>query len=207
MNNFKIDVLERLSTKMAKYLDQNCFCIKDKYYTYRELSILTAKIQQEIRNQYTETTPVGLVNNDDIYTYASILALWYEGLAYVPLHPLQPIARCIDIIDQVNIQLIIDSTELSRYVDKYNVLYPQNNSNTDVVFPVINNIDDEALCYILFTSGSTGKPKGVQLNRRNITSFVAAFENAGIVLSHEDRCLQCFDLTFDVSVQSYLMPY
>ena len=31
MNNFKIDVLERLSTKMAKYLDQNCFCIKDKY--------------------------------------------------------------------------------------------------------------------------------------------------------------------------------
>ena len=29
--------------------------------------------------------------------------------------------------------------------------YPQNNSNTDVVFPVINNIDDEALCYILFT--------------------------------------------------------
>lgn len=206
MNNFKIDVLERLSTKMAKYLDQNCFCIKDKYYTYRELSILTAKIQQEIRNQYTETTPVGLVNNDDIYTYASILALWYEGLAYVPLHPLQPIARCIDIIEQVNIQLIIDSTEMSRYVDKYNVLYPQNNSNTDVVFPVINNIDDEALCYILFTSGSTGKPKGVQLNRRNITSFVAAFENAGIVLSHEDRCLQCFDLTFDVSVQSYLMP-
>lgn len=62
------------------------------------------------------------------------------------------------------------------------------------------------MCYILFTSGSTGKPKGVQLNRRNITSFVAAFENAGIVLSHEDRCLQCFDLTFDVSVQSYLMP-
>ena len=33
MNNFKIDVLERLSTKMAKYLDQNCFCINYKYYT------------------------------------------------------------------------------------------------------------------------------------------------------------------------------
>ena len=206
MDKFKIDVLERLSEKMAKYPDQNCFCIKDKYYTYRELSILTAKIQQEIRNRYTETTPVGLVNNDDIYTYASILALWYEGLAYVPLHPLQPIARCIDIIKQVNIQLIIDSMEVSRYADKYNVLYPQNSSNADIMFPVINNTDDKALCYILFTSGSTGRPKGVQLDRRNVSSFVTAFENAGIVLSHEDRCLQCFDLTFDVSVQSYLMP-
>ena len=44
---------------------------------------------------------VGLVANDDIYTYASIYALWLEGKAYVPLHPGQPLERCLDIIQQV----------------------------------------------------------------------------------------------------------
>ena len=93
MNNFKIDVLERLSTKMAKYLDQNCFCIKDKYYTYRELSILTAKIQQEIRNQYTETTPVGLI---------PMLLSWLCGMKDWLMFPCIPCNLLLDVLTLSN---------------------------------------------------------------------------------------------------------
>jgi amino acid adenylation domain-containing protein len=62
------------------------------------------------------------------------------------------------------------------------------------------------LVYILFTSGSTGKPKGVPITRNNIGTFMRSFWSVGFDITAADKCLQCFDLTFDVSVQSYLVP-
>lgn len=67
-------------------------------------------------------------------------------------------------------------------------------------------IEEDDLAYILFTSGSTGKPKGVQISRKNLGAFIEGFWASGIELDENDRCLQCFDLTFDMSVQSYLAP-
>ncbi len=58
----------------------------------------------------------------------------------------------------------------------------------------------------MFTSGSTGKPKGVPITRGNVGAFVHAFWNIGYSLDENDRCLQPFDLTFDLSVMSYLIP-
>ena len=48
-------------------------------------------------------------------------------------------------------------------------------------------------------------PKGVQITRGNVAAFMDSFWKTGIDITEEDRCLQVFDLTFDVSVQSYLV--
>jgi amino acid adenylation domain-containing protein len=148
---------------------------------------------------------VGLVINDDIETYASIFALWLAGYSYVPLHPGWPLERCIDIIDQVKLDLIIDSSESSRYNNEV-VINPVDLDYTEDDFSINDDVSEEAIAYILFTSGSTGKPKGVQIMRKNIAAFMDSFWETGIVLNETDRCLQAFDLTFDVSVQCYLAP-
>ena len=70
-------------------------------------------------------------------------------------------------------------------------------SGSDNPFP-------DSLAYILFTSGSTGTPKGVAISRKNVGAFMDSFWKMGITVDENDRCLQCFDLTFDVSVQSFL---
>jgi non-ribosomal peptide synthetase component F len=44
------------------------------------------------------------------------------------------------------------------------------------------------------------------ITRENVGAFMASFWKTGIQINEDDRCLQCFDLTFDVSVQSYLVP-
>ena len=71
-------------------------CVDDTFYTYGQLARRVAAVRDTIRKEPSKT--IGLVANDDINTYASILALWMEGKCYVPLHPLQPLARCADII-------------------------------------------------------------------------------------------------------------
>ena len=121
------------------------------------------------------------------------------------MHPNWPIERCLDIIDQVGLDLVLDSSKTSRYEDCTVI----NTSILEYTKPNLTYNDcysDDDIAYILFTSGSTGKPKGVQLTRRNIGAFMDSFWKSGITLDENDRCLQAFDMTFDVSVQSYLAP-
>ena len=153
---------------------------------------------------HPSNSKVGLVVNDDLETYASIIALWLEGCCYVPLHPNWPQERCIEICNQVGLDLILDSSDHSRY-NSISVLRSSHRVQiVDCLMPKIG-VSDEELAYILFTSGSTGKPKGVQLSRKNLASFMDAFFDI-YPMNESDRCLQCFDLTFDLSIMSYLAP-
>ncbi len=186
------------------YKEKNAFCINDKFYTYHDFAICISKISSEIKKRHFKSKQVGLVANDDIETYASIFAIWFEGLAYVPLHPLQPKDRILEIISQAEIELIIDSKQ-DQYLSQFNLIQSSQLPNVTADFD-FKNISDDSLAYILFTSGSTGKPKGVQLSRGNIAAFMKSFWAVGFSISADDCCLQCFDLTFDVSVQSYLVP-
>ncbi|MBM6992354.1 MAG: AMP-binding protein [Prevotella sp.] len=196
-------MLSHLQTIFAEHADRNAFCIDDRFFTYRELADEVGNMRVALRQCHE--THIGLVANDDIYTYASILALWMEGKSYVPLHPLQPIKRCEDIISQVGIRTVIDSSETTRY-HHVDVIRPQSVDHHPESFYDETSYDCSRMAYILFTSGSTGRPKGVCITMGNVAAFMDAFFALGIQLYPDDRCLQMFDLTFDMSVGSYLAP-
>lgn len=201
--SFVKQVLIPVSNSIENYPERNAFYIRRKFYTYRELGCYISRIQETLKA--IDSDYIGLVANDDIETYASILALWFEGKNYIPLHPGQPLERCNDIIDQVGMKYILDSSACSRYPQEQ--IIATFSLNGDSYYREdTTDCSDNRTAYILFTSGSTGKPKGVPVTRGNIAAFIAAFWNIGYELTPEDRCLQCFDLTFDLSVISYLVP-
>ena len=201
---FYTQILNPIVKKNQGFQYRKAFCISEKYYTYGRFFQVVSDIRRSIRASAFNNKNVGLVVNDDIETYASIIALWLDGLCYVPLHPGWPKERCVEIIDQVEIDLIVDSSNSTRY-EKFNVLKTINLPINEIDLNPLADVSTEDLAYILFTSGSTGKPKGVQLTRRNLGAFMDSFWKSGIKVTEEDKCLQAFDLTFDVSVQSYLV--
>lgn len=201
---FYNQILEPVMDSIANCPERNAFCIDEQFYTYKTFGstisgILASLVSTEYHNQ-----KVGLVINDDIETYASIFALWLQGKCYVPLHPNWPLDRCRDICEQVELDLILDSSKETRFKGA-KVLKTTGLSSSVMLLKGVNIVDEEDLAYILFTSGSTGKPKGVQLMRKNVAAFMDSFWKTGIEITEEDHCLQAFDLTFDVSVQSYLV--
>lgn len=201
---FNDNVLKKIIYNLDKYKDKEAFFIKEKFYTYEDLDISIRRIKKELEN--IPDVHIGLVANDDLETYASIIALWMEGKCYIPLHPNQPIERCLNIIEQVGTNYILDSSEVSRYKDQKTIGTKYLSAAENIELSLNNNISDEALAYILFTSGSTGVPKGVPISRKNLAGFVDSFWTLGYELTEKDHCLQMFDLTFDLSVQSYLIP-
>ena len=201
---FYKEILNPILSSFRQSSSRNAFCINEKYYTYIQLGQCVSKVRMALQGFNYSNSKVGLVINDDLETYASIIALWLEGNCYVPLHPEWPLERCLDICEQVKIDLVLDSSMQSRY-DTINVIGTWDLSYEQDCLEPQEGICEEELAYILFTSGSTGKPKGVQLTRKNIASFMDSFWKTGIKISEEDRCLQAFDLSFDVSVQSYLV--
>lgn len=201
---FYKDIIKRFADIVSEFPEGNAFCIDEKFYTYRNLWHLISKQRTLIKNLELTDNKIGLVVNDDLHTYASIFAIWMEGMAYVPLHPKFPKERNLDIAKQAEVQKILDSSEDSEF----NGAFVVNTNNCDSLKPTnnITEIEDDNLAYILFTSGSTGAPKGVQISFKNLDNFVDAFLDVGFKLNNTDKCLQCFDLTFDVSVQSFIVP-
>ena len=205
VNRFQSQVIDPLLLIINRFSMKNAFCVNDIFYSYKQLGEYISKIRFAIKELYLDDIHIGLVANDDFETYASIFALWLEGKAYIPLHPNQPFDRCEEIIKQININTVLDSCETSRFLN-YQVINSHSLSykNDYLVNDVC--IDENSLAYVLFTSGSTGIPKGVTISRENIGAFMDSFWDCGIVIKEDDKCLQCFDLTFDVSVQCFLVP-
>ena len=186
---------------------RNALCICGKMYSYADFYDRVDYIITRV-NKLPEQQ-IGLYATDDVLTYASIVGLWFCGKAYVPLNPNQPLERHMEVVNSVGIQHIL--TADSKYVANDSVQmivtagqdFEVYERKTDLT-PV--DTSDSELAYILFTSGSTGNPKGVQITRGNVAAFIDSINNIGLDVTAGDKCLQPFDLTFDFSVSSYLVP-
>ena len=110
--------------------------------------------------------------------------------------------RTYEIINQTGVKSIITSNNDLNLKSLNKIELKFNNVSTDDLN--IKEISESKIAYILFTSGSTGKPKGVVIKRYNIGQFFSSFWQSGIKIDSNDKCLQCFDLTFDVSIQTFI---
>lgn len=198
--------IERILFHFQNSQDQVVIGIGDQKYTYGELNNRVKSIALGLRN--IEEKRIGLFLESSLEAYASILACWLMGKSYVILSPKYPFERIKKIIHQGDIRTIIglrsalpdefDKLDLSFLdLEKWNAFEKDFNFSTSMEL-------DEA--YVLFTSGTTGEPKGVPISHVNLANFVAAFLDLGYDLNHEDRFLQMFELTFDLSIMSYLIP-
>ncbi|MBS1557223.1 MAG: amino acid adenylation domain-containing protein [Bacteroidetes bacterium] len=200
--------LERLSINFENYSDNNAFCINDEYYTYAYLKKSIIAIQKQIEDISVSgvSLRIAVVCNDDIRTYSSLLAIWFSGNSYVPLGLHNPIERNLTILKDACVNIIISSVTLddARY-SMFTVIQPE--AGIDSLEKIkVPNIKNDQLAYILYTSGSTGVPKGVPITHNSLNSFLNSFEKLHFNINVNDRCLQMFELTFDVSIVSFLVP-
>ncbi len=201
-------MFEKIARAFETFHERNAFCINNHYYSYSDTGKRTNGIRKIIQQHPGQN--IGIVIYDDMETYASILAVLFMGKTYVPINPHNPPDRNDNIIDQAEITMILTSNKelLSSVftVSEKIETFETNNLSDENHLLSVPKISKDQNAYILFTSGSTGVPKGVPIRVENLESFVEAFFALGYQIDENDRFLQMFDLTFDLSVMSYLIP-
>lgn len=196
--------------KIIAQLENNkgqAFCIKDKYYSYSELNSIVSRIVFKINSDpnVLKSKKVGVLCTNDINTYASILACWICGYSYIPLGLNNPDNRNLTILKDAEVKIVLSTKELNlETYCNYRIINTLKIENTITKITTIRKILADDLAYILFTSGSTGNPKGVPITFKNINSFLTNFDKSPVKIKIDDKCLQMFELTFDVSISSFL---
>lgn len=254
------DLIGDIVKAFKKYAGNQALVINDRAYTYEQLS---AKVHQiVVLMADREEKVIGIVAEDRLETYASILAVLISGKTYVILHPAYPKQRNLKIAETAGLHLVLyaDNQALLNLgngdkgdniqkrpnqgdKDSGNILQDSKNPESkdlgskapedegsesgDFEFMQTSALqpadasssspfngahefptktDEKENAYIIFTSGSTGEPKGVPISRKNLNAFYRAYGQLGWDLNEQDRMLQMFELTFDVSVVSFLYP-
>ena len=204
------NLLAQILNGIQNHPNRNAFFIDGKHYTYDDLSKRISGIINLIKQHTGPVSQcIGIIEEDNIETYASLLAVLFSGNTYVILNPQNPNSRNRTIIESTEIQLVLHSDKEEYHIDTPNYVnsictsgIQSENCLADIQLPS----DENALAYIIFTSGSTGVPKGVPISHKNLNAFYKAYSSLNFKLDETDRLLQMFDLCFDVSVVSTLYP-
>lgn len=198
-------LLDHLYQTFRTHSSSNFLCDDEEFYTYGELLESIGKIRSYIRESIAEEQKnVGIIAGTDINTYAAIFALWFEGKAYVPLLPTAPEDRNRTVVKEAHLTHVLASRQFKQ--DLPAVIVNTNTLPGDSLMEKPVEYDSSRIAYILFTSGTTGLPKGVQISLGNLSAFIDAMIDLGHEIHDTDRVLQMFELTFDFSVVSYVLP-
>ena len=206
-------ILSRFIECSMQFSNNPAIVVDDRSYTYGELHGLCSAMGALLKaHDIKKGDRVGIFTENNIYTYASLLGILSCGACYVPLDYNNPVERNMGIIADAGIKVLLYTAQEDKArelsVSPGTACRPLNNQvtpNLGTLAPVDQTPDD--LCYLLFTSGTTGKPKGVPIYHRNLAAFLdMMLESGRYDFNRHDRFLQMFELTFDLSVFSFLVP-
>jgi D-alanine--poly(phosphoribitol) ligase subunit 1 len=155
----------------------------------------------------------GLYTDNNAFTYASILATWKAGCGFIPLNHKFPAERLQRIISETGITCVLANARSKDAVKQLGITEIVTNDDPQWITGGDNTVEEVVIenelsdiAYILFTSGSTGVPKGIPITFRNVWAFTEDIHER-LQLTPQDKVLQTYELSFDLSIGSSLMAW
>jgi amino acid adenylation domain-containing protein len=203
----KSEIISRIEQWSKQTPDQIAICAGSKSITYRELIDLSKKLSIYIsENQLDKTGFIGVLLTQCYELPIYLLAIWMAGAAYVPLDPIYPRNRILDIMNAVDPACIITNSyykeRLSIESSNIHLIDIETISKATISSAPFKSRDE---AYLIFTSGSTGKPKGVTVTPNSLMNLLQTFERE-LNITPEDRFYSITPISFDIFGLELFLP-
>ncbi|GLT18783.1 hypothetical protein GCM10007938_25640 [Vibrio zhanjiangensis] len=176
--------------------------------TYRELELRVNTIAHQLLSLGVGSGDViGVYMDRNNHLVATLLAIMNVGACYLPLDPYYPHNRLAYMVEHSDTKLVV--TNRANEMDWLPVdcawmdILGVDLSN--VVSPILPDVDEQQLCYIMYTSGSTGTPKGVMVKHSTVVNYLNWMQDA-FQLGEDGRVLSQTTYSFDISVWEMFWP-
>lgn len=206
------NILEYFDITAKKLPDKVAICDENDCITYAEYKkksqALARKIIEikKIRGLKRQV-PIVVYMEKSLVVLVSFMGIAYSGNFYSPIDIEMPQARVEKILEVLNPQIVITTTELKKSFEQFNyqgeyIIYSDvisDENDQEIVKKQTEKIIDTDLLYVLFTSGSTGIPKGVSISHRAVIDYID-WVTETFSICEEDRFGNQAPFYFDNSV-------
>ncbi|MEO1334403.1 MAG: amino acid adenylation domain-containing protein, partial [Myxococcota bacterium] len=169
-------VTEQFEAQVRRTPDAIAVADDEKTLTYEQLDTAGRRVAHRLRQMNIRPTDrVAVCLSRSVDLFVALIGVLKTGAAYIPLDPVYPAERVIDMVDDAQPKaLITEASQPSGFLQDSEALSIlqldiewENDAPLDERFDVEAHVPQpEDPLYIMYTSGSTGRPKGVIASHR-----------------------------------------
>lgn len=201
-------MIENIFNNINSYNSNRALCIEGEYYSYSKLSDEAFKIYNIIVNQHSEVSVFGISFFNDIYTYASVIAVWASGKSFVFLDCENNIEYNLKLIQKSQCTAILSSSSILYDSLDFNnqiEIISTFNLEIEVINPLIFEINTSKKSYSFFVENRLKGNDTINFKWLDIDIALKNLSSLNLKLNSNDRFLGFFNFPHPLSIMTFIL--